>query len=434
MSPAPRSLALLGIWTLLGLGVSLWPQWLVVWQGSAALLVLLLLTDVVFVLARPRFEVERTVMGALPIGVWSKIDLKLHNPSALAREVEIFDHHPEHAKQEGLPRTVAVPAGGWAEISYRFQPLRRGTLQFEKVQVRWLSPIRLWRRSEFLAAASEVHVYPNFANVMKYSLLATSHRVAQMGIRKQRRRGEGLEFHQLREYRVGDPLRQIDWKATSRTRKLISRDYQEERDQRVVFLIDCGRRMRTSDGQLSEFDHTLNAVLLLSHVALRQGDAVGLMTFGGVERWLAPKRSIARVNAILNTIYDVQPSLHSPDYSAAALQLITRQPRRALVVMISNLRDEDTDDLLPALALLKRHHLLLFASMRETTVESIIGERVSHFDQALEYAAAHQYLQCRKNAHDALAQTGVLTLDVKPEQLPVAVVNRYFDIKRSGKL
>jgi uncharacterized protein (DUF58 family) len=192
--------------------------------------------------------------------------------------------------------------------------------------------------------------------------------------------------------------------------------------------------MRAEDGRLSEFDHTLNAVLLLSHVALRQGDAVGVMTFGGVDRWIAPRRSVARVNVILNGIYDIEPTLHAADYSDAVVRLLQRQARRALVVLVSNLRDEDTDDLLPALSLLKRHHLVLFASMRETAVEAITEQRVNRFEPALEQAAAYQYLRYRQQAHDALSRSGVLTLDVSPENLPVAVVNRYFDIKRSGLL
>ena len=136
------------------------------------------------------------------------------------------------------------------------------------------SVLGLWKKNIIQPLKSEVRNYPNFSSVMKYSLLATDQRLNQMGILKKRRRGEGLNFHQLREYRDGDSLRQIDWNATARTHKLISRDYQEERDQQIIFLVDCGRRMLAHDDQLSHFDHTLNAILLLSHVALRQGDAV----------------------------------------------------------------------------------------------------------------------------------------------------------------
>jgi len=269
---------------------------------------------------------------------------------------------------------------------------------------------------------------------MKYTLLATDQRLNQMGILRKRRRGEGLDFHQLREYRDGDSLRQIDWNATARIRKLISRDYQEERDQQVVFLLDCGRRMLAQDDELSHFDHTLNAILLLSHVALRQGDAVGLMTFSGHERWLPPKKSIANVNAILNVIYDLQPSLNSPDYTQAAMRLMSKQKRRALVVLLTNLRDEDESELLPALHLMRKRHLVLVASLQETSINAMLKEEVRGFPRALEYAAAQQYLNYRREAHQKIERQGVLAFDVEPASLPINIVNRYLEIKDSGRL
>ena len=116
-------------------------------------------------------------------------------------------------------------------------------------------------------------------------------------------------------------MRQIDWKATSRIRKLISREYQDQRDQQVFFLIDCGRRMTAKDGELSHFDHALNSVLLLAYVALRQGDAVGLMTFGGAPRYVAARKGAGMVNVVLNALYDLQPGMSSPDYANAATDL-----------------------------------------------------------------------------------------------------------------
>ena len=102
-----------------------------------------------------------------------------------------------------------------------------------------------------------------------------------VGAHVKRRRGEGTDFHQMRDYRVGDSLRQVDWKATARMRRLISREYQDERNQHLLMVIDTGRRMLARDGELSHFDHVLNAALVVSYLALRQGDAVGLLASGG---------------------------------------------------------------------------------------------------------------------------------------------------------
>ena len=279
-----------------------------------------------------------------------------------------------------------------------------------------------------------MRVFPNFAAVRKYAQLATSHHLSQLGIHKKRRRGEGMEFHQLREYREGDSLRQIDWKATARMRRLISRDYQDERDQQVVFLLDCGRRMRTRDGELSHFDHTLTAVLLTAYVALREGDATGLLTFAGEERWLPPRKSGAALDELLKTLYDLQPTPVATDYLAAARVFMTRVRKRSLVILVTNLRDEEDDTLLPALRLLRARHLVLLANLREQSLERALEDPVTDFDSALLHGAVHDYLDQRRKSFERIHAQGVLSLDVLPEQLSVTLVNRYLALKRGGAL
>ena len=296
----------------------------------------------------------------------------------------------------------------------------------------------MWERKQFFATVSDVRIFPNFAAIIRYTLLATDNRLSQIGILQRRRRGEGLDFHQLREYREGDSQRQIDWKATARARKLISREYRDERDQQIVFLIDCGRRMSATDADvahLTHFDHVLNAALLLGYVSLRQGDAVGYMTFGTeTPRFSAPRKSGATVNLLLNGLYDIQPGLMAPDYYQAAVALSMRLKRRAFVIVLSNLRDEDDDVLSPALRLLRDRHLVLFASLREPTLDEVLTRPVTHLDSALTHAAAQDYLHERSRAMKRIAHGGVMTLDVEPNKLPIALVNRYLEIKRAGRL
>ena len=233
------------------------------------------------------------------------------------------------------------------------RPVRRGDFRFGGIELRLASPLGLWEATRYVGAENPVRVYPNFRAIARYTLLATDNRLSQIGILQARRRGEGLEFHQLREYRQGDSLRSIDWKATSRTARLIAREYQDERDQRILLLIDCGRRMGAKDGELSHFDHVLNAALLLAHVGLRQGDAVGVLAMSGEPRYLAPRKSVATIHAILNRVYDLEPTPLTSDYEAAAQDVMRRLTRRSLVVLLTNLRDEDDDAILPALKLLR---------------------------------------------------------------------------------
>jgi uncharacterized protein (DUF58 family) len=432
--PGKRLFVLLWLWLALGVAGSIWPNAALAWWVAGAGMALLAMVDAGMLIVASPPVAARRVSGTLPVGVWSEVVVRIENPTRHTIRAEVFDHHPVMADVRGLPQRVRVPRAGWVQVSYQIRPTERGAHRFEQVQMLIDSRLGLWRRNRLLGDPQTVRIYPNFAEVAKYTLFATDHRLSQMGIKKRRRRGEGLEFHQLREYRVGDPLRQIDWKATSRHKRLISREYQEERDQQIVFLIDCGRRMLAKDSQLSHFDHALNAMLLLSYVALRQGDAVSFMSFAGPERFLPPQKGAASINVVLNAVYDLQPTLHSPDYPRAATDLLTRLRKRSLVVILTNLRDEDADELMPAIALLRRQHLVLLASLQEEIINQAASAPVHDFADALHLAATDLFLEERRRAHEEIKRFGAQTLDVEPVQLPVALVNRYLDIKSSGRL
>jgi uncharacterized protein (DUF58 family) len=392
------------------------------------------LADALLVLRGARPTVARTVPGSLPLGVRHEVALRVENPGDAALTLEVYDHHPPHASVEGLPRTVTVQAGGWAEVRYGLTPVERGEAPFGATALRIASPLGLWLLRLDVGHPQSVRVYPNFAALTRFAIMAVDHRLSQIGVLQRRRRGEGLDFHQLREYREGDVPRQIDWKATARSGHLVSREYQDERDQTLLLLVDCGRRMGAKDGELAHFDHVLNAALLLAYVALRQGDAVGLLTMSGPTRWLAPRKSAATVNLLLNHVYDLQPSPATTDYHAAATEVIKRMRKRALVVVLSNLRDEDDDTLGPALALLQSRHLVLFASLREAILSRALAARVDTFDRAVTHAATADYLARRELAFRRMERGGAVAVDVEPDELPIALVNRYLDIKRAGRL
>jgi uncharacterized protein (DUF58 family) len=268
---------------------------------------------------------------------------------------------------------------------------------------------------------------------VQYTWLATDNRLSQIGVLQRRRRGQGLEFHQLRDYRQDDSPRQIDWSATARARRLIAREYQDERDQQVVLVLDCGQRMRARDGAMSHFDHALNALLLLAYVALRQGDAVGVGTFAHDRpRFLPPRKSIATVSSLMHGLFDLQPSLQTPDYLGAATDLGRRLTKRALIVVATTVRDEDSDALQEAGRMLRRKHAVVVANLREAALTRAKERPIAGLDDALVYAAATDYLERRRRTIATLRRSGVRIIDVPPAGLARHLVNQYWEIKRAG--
>ena len=424
---------LLGTLPLLGIGL---PQTLQsLWWGLLLALLLVAGLDAAWLRRLPSPRLQRQLPGNLPLGRWSEVRLTLHHDYGQPLEVEVFDHLAEHMDFEFLPQRVALRPGEQTEFGYRVRPLQRGHFRFPRCELLLPSPLRLWQSRRFLEQASETRVYPDFARLYGAQLMAVDDWLSQLGVRQRQRRGLGLEFHQLREFRDGDTLRQIDWKATARKRTPIAREYQDERDQQIVFLIDCGRRMRSQDDELSHFDHALNACLLLSYVALRQGDAVGLATFAGnQDQYVAPVKGQAHISTLLNAVYALDSTRRPADYAAAINALLARQRRRALVVLVTNLRDEDDEELLGAVRRLGRQHRVLVASLREEVLDRLRHAPVQDYEQALAYCGTVDYLNARAGLHERLLAHGVPVLDARPKELGPELVGRYLAWKKAGVL
>ncbi len=406
-----------------------------IWWGLLLSLALLATADALRLQRQPSPQLRRQLPGNLPLGRWSEVQLELQHGCKRPLSIQVYDHLPSAMASECMPQQIELQPGHASLLSYRVRPLQRGHFHFPCCELQLPSPLGLWLGRRMLELHDETRVYPDFARLHGAQLTGVDNWLSQLGIRQHPRRGLGMEFHQLREFRDGDSLRQIDWKATARMRTPIAREYQDERDQQIIFLLDCGRRMRSQDGELAHFDHALNACLLLAYIALRQGDAVGLCTFASdPPRFLAPAKGNAQLSALLNSVYDLQSTQRPADFSAAVDQLLARQQRRALVVLISNLRDEDDNDLLPALRRLSRRHLLLLASLREEVLDSLRQQPVQDFEQALAYCGTVDYLNARTALHERLQAGGVPLLDARPSELGPQLVDRYLAWKKAGTL
>ncbi len=431
--PQRRLLWLALAWTAAAIVLIVVPAGLAAWQGAGLLWIGIAAGDA---WAGRRVTagvtVRRAIATTLPVGGWQHVELGITSAdrpaSGRLRERVPAGFDAEHDEQ-----AFRVAPGEVARLAVRVRPLERGTHTFGPADLRLDSPLGLWHVQRSVGEVSTVRVYPDFARIVQYTLLATDHRLSKIGVLQQRRRGEGSEFHQLRDYRQDDSPRQIDWNATSRVARLISREYQDERDQQLMLVIDAGSRMRAKDDDLSHFDHALNASLLLAYVALRQGDAAGLCTFGQLTpRYVSPRPSQATMSRLLNAVFDVQPSVLTPDYVGVAQQLRRSLSRRTLVVVVTTLRDEDREAILEAAQLLRRHHVLVVADLRETALLTARQKPIASLDDALTYAAAVDYLERRRHTALALRRHGVSVIDTPAGELAKRLVNLYWEKKRTG--
>ena len=384
---------------------------------------------------------QRHLPPALAVGVRRVIEGSLVNDGPRRWRVALFDHVDPSFDVDGLPAEGVVVPGSALTLRYEVLPRRRGQARFAPAQLRVRSLGGSFDMRIRAGDDAALRVYPNFAAVSRYAWLAGDRRLSEIGIKSYPMRGSGTDFKQLADYRPGDAIRDIDWKATLRHGRPIVREYQDERDQSVVFLLDCGRRMRADEGVAgqrgSHFDAALDALMLLAYVALKEGDEVGAMTFGGApesSRRVAPRKGVQSLNALIGALYDVEPEATHPDYRAAATALMKTLRKRSLVVVLTNFREEDGAELGPASKLLRTRHLVLLASLRERALREVAEQPLTVERDAIEVAGAHLFAQARDDAFRRLAARDAYLLDVEPEHVAVELVNRYRAVKRAQLL
>ena len=390
-------------------------------------------------LRRHPIAFERQMPSAFALGQPHGLVVTLIHEGPRRWHVELFDHLPATMAQRLLPAAVVLPAASKLDVRYEVTPAQRGKVRFEPAAIRVRSRLGLVDLQLRVGAAQDVQVFPNFAALSRYAWLAGDRRLAEIGIKTYAARGAGTDFKQLGEYVPGMPTRHIDWNASLRHRRAVVREFQDDRDQSVMFLLDCGRRMRADERSGtagSHFDQALNAAMLLAYVALKDGDAVGAMTFGhdaSQQRHFAPSKGMGALNALVARLHDVEPTPTHSDYLAAARDLMLRLRRRSLVVVLTNFRDEDCEELEDALKLMRTRHLVMLASLKEGVVAEIVAQPLDGPRSVIDVASAHWFQNARADAFRRLAGKNQLLVDVEPERLAAALVNRYHAVKR-GRL
>lgn len=409
-----------------------------------SLLVPMLITDgAIFLLAlldaiwarKPLVTLQRRAPTVLSIGRPNIVTYELRSYARRKLQIQLQDDLYATVSSEDLPLELKLPARGSASRKIRVIPSRRGAYDLGDCFLRYSSPLGLWIRQLRLSVPTAVKVYPDLGAVREYELLARQDR-DPAGIRSSRRRGGESEFERLREYRREDEYRSVDWKATARRKKLIAREYQLESDQSIVFLLDTGRLMTAEFAKLSLFDHALNATLMLSHVAGRAGDKVGMIAFADEVQAYAPLTGGPRATQkIIQSGYDLEPAFLPTNYSAAFDALSVRVKKRSLVVLFTQVVDEVASaDLVRIMRAMLPRHLPVLVLLRDVDVDALAQGKVAETAAITGTSpyirgAAAELLSLRDKLVRSLERQGVLVLDVAPADLTASLINRYLEIK-----
>ena len=379
-------------------------------------------------------SVTREAPSVLSVGRANLVTLRLRSKARRQLEVSVTDDRPPGVAIPDLPARATLAARGRASVTYHLNPSRRGAIELGNHTVRYPSPLGLWQRQLRLPAHSVLKVYPDVTAVRQYELLARQSR-ENLLVRAVRLRGGENEFERLREYGRDDEYRNIDWKATARRGRLIVREYQQERNQTVVCLLDCGRLMTAESNGLAQLDHALNAVLMLAHVAARAGDQMGLMALDArVRNYLPPAGGRRAAQRVAQAMYDVHASMVETDFEGAFAELTKRLRKRALVVLFTQVIDDvSAQAVLRQVRGLRPRHLPVCVLFRDPDLDKLAepstGLAAAPDGELYVAGAAAETILWRERLVRDLKTGGALVLHVPPRQTTPAVINRYLQIK-----
>jgi uncharacterized protein (DUF58 family) len=430
--PTKRMAWLSSLPFLLSLPLPLMPEWwwLVVALAGAGI-GLILAVDLLTLPPPAAIHVERSMPRVASLGNRHAVELMVDNRGDGAIRLNLAEDASTGLQIEPEFHQVVAQPGKRTTMQHVIIPHRRGAFQLQNIYAHLFSRAGFWRRQHIFPCATELHVYPDIKQIGEYALLARTNRLSQIGVRRTRRPGQDNDFERLRDYQQDDNYKHIDWRSSARRQKLTVKQFQTDQSQRVIFLLDCGRMMTNEYEQLSLLDYALNSALMLSYVALEQGDSVGMICFSDhIHTYVPPAGGKRQMNRILHAGFDQFPRLVQSRFDEAFLYLSTHCRRRSLVVLITNVIDQvNARQIESYMGNLIGCHLPLLVLLRDHRLFEAADNPAS--DPAVLYrsAAACQLLVWRNEVIRGMTARGAHALDVFPDDMTSPLVNEYLEIK-----
>ena len=382
-------------------------------------------------------EIFREFGGRFHIGAETEVRVRVENHTPLTFRLKLKDEYPPELVLLS-PREAELTVGPQESkaLVYTLRPGRRGRFEFGRVAVRARSRLGLaWREARAGEAAS-VKVYPNVRRAREAELKALGARSLVAAQRRAAWRGEGRDFESLREYVPGDELRHVSWSATARRGRLTTRQYQIERDQTVLIALDAGRLMTARIERESKFDTAIHAALALMSAARRAGDHAGLLVFGRrVKAYVPPGKGREQLDLVLEALHAVEPELIEPSYTRAFEFVAANCKRRALVVLLTDLVDEEgSRELLTSLRILRPRHLPLVTTIADRDLRASVRDAPADVEELFTQSVAEEIMLQREAALRLVEAQGGLALDVTTGSLVPSLLETYIRVKERGLL
>ncbi|WP_143884880.1 DUF58 domain-containing protein [Chryseobacterium binzhouense] len=407
--------------------------------GHSALLLVFFVAFVDYLLVfRPKDAVlaQRILPEKLSNGDENFIKIDIKNNYIFKINVKVIDEIPFQFQKRDFLIVKEIQPGKNVFFQYSLEPKDRGEYNFGALNVYTSSPVGFISKRFIFQKDASLACYPSFIHLRKYELMALQNEFLLGGIKKIRKLGHTMEFEQIKEYVPGDDVRTINWKATSKTNRLMVNQFQDEKSQRIFMLIDKGRTMKMPFNGLSLLDYSINATMALSHIILKKGDRAGMMTFSKkAENKVAADNKSGQLRKISEALYNIKTDFFESDFNRLYQDIKYSLNQRSLVLLFTNF--ETLDGLSRQMKYLRgiaKNHLLVVVFFKNTEVQKIIHSNPETMQEIYDEIIAEKFEFEKKLIIQELRKYGIYSVYTLPENLNVEVINKYLEIKARGIL
>lgn len=377
---------------------------------------------------------KRTAGKRFSNGDNNTVWLHIESRYPFTTRMTIIDEIPHQFQVRDFTLEVDLEEGASESLSYELRPVERGEYEFGNIHVYATTRIGLISRRTTIAQPETVPVYPSFIQMRKFEMYAMSNRLTDIGVKKIRRLGHTMEFDRIKEYVRGDDVRSINWKATARSNELMVNQYQDERSQQVINVIDMGRVMKMPFDGLQLLEYAINTSLVISNIALLKEDKAGLITFTNRETVVVkPEKRKTHIRRIQEALYNLDTNFLESNYQRMLVSLKQHLNQRSLVLLYTNFETlSSMERQLPYLQRIAKDHLLVVIFFQNTEMDQLLRAESRSISDIYTKTVAEKFHYEKKQIVKALNQRGIHTILTPPKELSVNAINKYLEIKARG--
>lgn len=411
------------------------PVLFIVAQIGLLIFVSLIITDAIFLFSKKEGIIaHRELAERFSNGDENPINLHMENRYGFPIDVEIIDEIPVQFQRRDIKWKVHIPSRESKVFNYNLRPVKRGSYDFGVINIFVKSPLGLLMKKYSKGENTSIKVYPSFHQLRKYELAAFARKNFDMGVKKMRRIGNTMEFEQIKEYVQGDDTRFINWKASARKNEIMVNQFQDQKSQHIVSIVDKGRLMKMPFEEMTLLDYAINATLVISNIAIKKGDKAGVVSYAHkMSGYVPADKRRNQMYRILEFLYAQKTNYSESNVEVLQSFIHSNLKQRSLLLLYTNFESlNGMKRQLPYFRLLNKHHIVVVIFFKNTELDLLLEKDAESTREVYRKVIAEKLHYEKLQIVSELKRNGIYSVLTTPQNLSIDTINKYLEIKARG--